>query len=85
MTENRQNVQDLFLNHIRKNKVPTTVFLVNGVKLQGIITWFDNFSVLLHRDGFAQLVYKHAISTVMPSQPVQILEGIESSGEQTQD
>ena len=69
-----QNLQDVFLNHIRKNKSPVTVFLVNGVKLQGVITWFDNFSVLLRRDGHAQLVYKHAISTVMPAQPVQLFE-----------
>ena len=61
--EKSQNVQDVFLNHVRKNKTPVTVFLVNGVKLQGIITWFDNFSVLLRRDGHTQLVYKHAIST----------------------
>ena len=61
-----QNVQDVFLNHVRRAKTPVTVFLVNGVKLQGIITWFDNFSVLLRRDGHTQLVYKHAISTVMP-------------------
>ena len=73
--EKSQNVQDVFLNHIRKNKVPVTVFLVNGVKLQGIITWFDNFSVLLRRDAHSQLVYKHAISTVMPSTPVQLFEG----------
>ena len=59
---------------MRKNKNPVTVFLVNGVKLQGIITWFDNFSVLLRRDGHTQLVYKHAISTVMPSGPVQLFE-----------
>ena len=68
-------MQDVFLNHIRKNKTPVTVFLVNGVKLQGIITWFDNFSVLLRRDAHSQLVYKHAISTVMPSVPVQLFEG----------
>ena len=73
-SENSQNVQDVFLNHIRKNKTPVTVFLVNGVKLQGIITWFDNFSVLLRRDGHTQLVYKHAISTVMPSVPIQLFE-----------
>ncbi len=72
--EKSQNVQDVFLNHIRKNKVPVTVFLVNGVKLQGIITWFDNFSVLLRRDAHSQLVYKHAISTVMPTVPVQLFE-----------
>ncbi len=69
-----QNVQDVFLNYIRKNKTPVTVFLVNGVKLQGIVTWFDNFSVLLRRDGHTQLVYKHAISTIMPSTPVQLFE-----------
>jgi host factor-I protein len=72
--EKPQNVQDVFLNFIRKNKTPVTVFLVNGVKLQGIVTWFDNFSVLLRRDGHTQLVYKHAISTIMPSTPVQLFE-----------
>jgi len=73
-SEKTQNVQDVFLNNVRKSKTPVTVFLVNGVKLQGIITWFDNFSVLLRRDGHTQLVYKHAISTVMPSAPVQLFE-----------
>ena len=72
--EKSQNVQDVFLNHVRKNKVPDTIFLVNAVKLQGIITWFDNFSVLLRRDAHSQLVYKHAISTVMPTVPVQLFE-----------
>jgi host factor-I protein len=72
--EKSQNVQDVFLNHIRKNKVPVTIFLVNGVKLQGIITWFDNFCVLLRRDSHSQLVYKHAISTVMPATPVNLFE-----------
>lgn len=72
--EKQQNLQDAFLNHIRKNKVPVTIFLVNGVKLQGVITWFDNFCVLLRRDGQSQLVYKHAISTVMPSQPISLYE-----------
>jgi host factor-I protein len=72
--EKSQNVQDVFLNHVRKNKTPVTVFLVNGVKLQGIITWFDNFCVLLRRDAHSQLVYKHAISTVMPGQPIQLFE-----------
>lgn len=79
--EKSQNVQDVFLNHIRKNKVPVTVFLVNGVKLQGIITWFDNFSVLLRRDAHSQLVYKHAISTVMPAAPVQLFEGAKEEAE----
>jgi len=74
--EKSQNVQDVFLNHVRKNKTPVTVFLVNGVKLQGIITWFDNFSVLLRRDGHTQLVYKHAISTVMPGAPIQLFDPV---------
>lgn len=65
-----QNLQDQFLNLLRKNKTPVTMFLVKGVKLQGIVTWFDNFSILLRRDGQSQLVYKHAISTIMPSMPV---------------
>ena len=73
-SEKSQNVQNVFLNHIRKQKTPVTIFLVNGVKLQGIVTWFDNFSVLLRRDGHTQLVYKHAISTVMPSVPIQLFE-----------
>ena len=73
--EKSQSVQDVFLNNIRKSKMPVTVFLVNGVKLQGIITWFDNFSVLLRRDAHSQLVYKHAISTIMPAGPLQLFEG----------
>ncbi|MDF2368739.1 RNA chaperone Hfq [Sneathiella sp.] len=72
--EKSQNVQDVFLNKVRKDKVPVTVFLVNGVKLQGSISWFDNFSVLLRRDGHEQLVYKHAISTVMPAGPIQLFD-----------
>lgn len=67
-----QNIQDVFLNQIRRSKVSVTVFLVNGVKLQGVISGFDNFSILLRRDTHAQLVYKHAISTIMPATPVQI-------------
>jgi len=73
-SEKPQNVQDVFLNYIRKHKTPVTVFLVNGVKLQGIVTWFDNFSVLLRRDGHTQLVYKHAISTIMPSTTIQLFD-----------
>lgn len=70
MADKNNGLQDLFLNSLRKTKTPVTMFLVKGVKLQGIITWFDNFSVLLRRDGQAQLVYKHAISTVMPSDSI---------------
>jgi host factor-I protein len=78
-----QNLQDTFLNHVRKNKTPLTIFLVNGVKLQGVVTWFDNFCVLLRRDGHSQLVYKHAISTIMPGHPIQLFEAAEEqqSGE----
>ena len=72
MADKSNNLQDIFLNHLRKTKTPVTMFLVKGVKLQGIITWFDNFSVLLRRDGQSQLVYKHAISTVMPAQPLEL-------------
>lgn len=67
-----QNLQDAFLNLLRKNKMPVTMFLVKGVKLQGIVTWFDNFSILLRRDGQSQLVYKHAISTIMPSAQIPV-------------
>ena len=77
-SDKNQNLQDVFLNSVRKQKMPVTVFLVNGVKLQGIITWFDNFCVLLRRDAHSQLVYKHAISTAMPSQPLQLFEGGET-------
>ena len=71
MSEERsQNVQEVILNAIRKEKVPVTVFLINGVKLQGIVTWFDNFSLLLKREAHVQLVYKHAISTIMPTEPI---------------
>jgi len=71
-SEKSLNVQDVFLNTVRKENVPVTVFLVNGVKLQGAISAFDNFCVTLRRDSHEQLVYKHAISTVMPASPIQL-------------
>ena len=74
MAEKTQNLQDVFLNQVRKEKTSVTIFLVNGVKLQGVISWFDNFCVLLRRDGHSQLVYKHAISTVMPAGPISLFE-----------
>jgi host factor-I protein len=77
MSDKKQNLQDTFLNSVRKSKTPLTIFLVNGVKLQGVVSWFDNFCVLLRRDGQSQLVYKHAISTIMPAQPVQLYEPAE--------
>ena len=73
-SDKKQNLQDTFLNSVRRSKTPLTIFLVNGVKLQGVVSWFDNFCVLLRRDGQSQLVYKHAISTIMPAQPVQLYE-----------
>ena len=79
MSSDRQNLQDAFLNQVRKEKNSVTVFLINGVKLQGVITWFDNFCILLRRDGQSQLVYKHAISTIMPSQNVSLYDGEEPS------
>lgn len=81
MSEKNQNLQDAFLNHIRKNKTPITVFLVNGVKLQGIITWFDNFCILLRRDSSVQLVYKHAISTIMPGGPISLFDADEAENQ----
>ena len=74
MSEKNQNVQDVFLNAIRKEKSSVTVFLENGVKLQGVVTWFDNFSMLLRRETHAQLIYKHAISTIMPSGPLKLFD-----------
>ena len=79
MASDRQNLQDAFLNQVRKEKNSVTVFLINCVKLQGVITWFDNFCILLRRDGQSQLVYKHAISTIMPSQNVSLYDGEEPS------
>jgi host factor-I protein len=81
MADKQTSLQDLFLNTLRRSKVPVTMFLVKGVKLQGIVTWFDNFSVLLRRDGQSQLIYKHAISTIMPSGPVDLAAMLESAGD----
>jgi host factor-I protein len=78
--ERAPSLQDTFLNYVIKHKTPLTIFLVNGVKLQGIVTWFDNFCVLLRRDGHSQLVYKHAISTIMPGGPIQLLDGDQNGG-----
>ena len=78
MASDKQNLQDSFLNQIRKSKISVTIFLINGVKLQGAITWFDNFCLLLRREGQSQLVYKHAISTIMPSSSVSMYEGEDS-------
>ncbi len=84
-----QNVQDVFLNHVRKNKTAVTVFLASGVKLQGVITSFDNFTLLLRRDAHSQLVFKHSVSTIMPATPIQLYdpkeEGEEDNTEDAED
>ena len=81
MSEKSQNLQDVFLNTVRKEKHTVTVFLMNGVKLQGIITWFDNFSMLLRREGQVQLIYKHAISTIMPTGPLSLHDDKDEAAE----
>lgn len=85
MSDKSHSVQDIFLNTIRKDKATVTVFLVNGVKLQGVVTWFDNFSILLRRDSHVQLVYKHAISTIMPGGPLSLYDGEGDSSEGTKE
>lgn len=80
MADRQPNLQDVFLNTVRKQKASLTIFLVNGVKLTGVITSFDNFCVLLRREGSSQLVYKHAISTIMPAQPIQMFEEESADG-----
>ena len=74
MADKALSLQDQFLNSIRRSKTPATIFLVKGVKLQGIVTWYDAFSLLLRREGNSQLVYKHAISTIMPGAPIQLFD-----------
>ena len=83
MAEKQSSLQDLFLNALRRSKTPVTMFLVKGVKLQGIVTWFDNFSVLLRRDGQSQLIYKHAISTIMPAAQVDLNPIVAAAAEQS--
>ena len=74
MPDKPLSLQDQFLNSVRRSKTPVTIFLMKGVKLQGVITWFDNFCLLLRRDAQSQLVYKHAISTIMPGAPIQLFD-----------
>jgi host factor-I protein len=80
--EHNSVLQDTFLNQARQQKISVTIFLVNGVKLQGMITWFDTYCILLKRDHLSQLVFKHAISTVMPMAPIVIPHGGDQGGEQ---
>ncbi|MBL6769193.1 MAG: RNA chaperone Hfq [Alphaproteobacteria bacterium] len=78
-----QNLQDVFLNTARRQHISVTLFLVNGVKLQGLITWFDNYSILLKRDGHIQLIYKHAVSTIMPATAIDLQEQLPDDTEKS--
>ncbi len=80
--EKKQALQDKFLNAIRKEKIFSTIYLVNGVKLLGVVTWFDNFCLLLSRDNVSQLVYKHTISTIMPSKSIRLFDPEGKTGEE---
>jgi host factor-I protein len=72
--ERTLSLQDTFLNHLRENKVPVLMFLVNGVRLQGYVRRFDTFTVELARGDSSQIVYKHAISAINPEEPIQLLD-----------
>tara|TARA_B100000674_G_C37362374_1_gene699181 strand:- start:14 stop:265 length:252 start_codon:yes stop_codon:yes gene_type:complete len=82
--EKSQNLQDIFLNNARRQRISVTVFLLNGVKLQGFITWFDNYSILLKRDGHIQLIYKHAVSTIMPATAIDLQEQLSPESDNNQ-
>ena len=73
MSKGQINLQDAFLNQVRKEKVLVTIYLINGFQIKGIIKGFDNFTVIVELDGRQQLVYKHAISTVAPLKPIGII------------
>ena len=72
MADNRYNLQDAFLNQARREKIPTTMFLINGFQLRGTVTGYDSFTVVLETDGKQQMIYKHAISTIVPSRTLDI-------------
>lgn len=69
-----QNLQDGFLNRVRQEKVPVTMFLMNGFQMRGVVRGFDSFVVILETDGKQQMIYKHAISTVSPSRQIELRE-----------
>lgn len=76
------NLQDVFLNQVRKEKVPVTVFLTNGFQFKGVIKGFDGFTIILESDSKQNLVYKHAVSTIVPIRPVSVLDAAEKEDEQ---
>lgn len=81
MGKSQVNLQDIFLNQMRKEKIPVTMYLVNGARISGTIKGFDNFVILMKQEN-QQLVYKHAVSTIIPEKPVELLEGLEGKKEQ---
>jgi host factor-I protein len=83
MGKSQVNLQDIFLNQMRKEKIPVTMYLVNGARITGTIKGFDNFVILLKHEN-QQLVYKHAVSTIIPDKPVELLEQIETRKEAEQ-
>ena len=74
MSEKIINIQDAFLNYMRKNKTPVTVFLLNGVKLTGTVSCFDHTSIVMKREGYTQMIYKHAISTFSPHGAISVFD-----------
>lgn len=73
MTNKQMNLQDIFLNQVRRDKIAVTIFLTNGFQIRGMVRGFDSFTVVIDTDGKQQLVYKHAISTIIPTKPVNIM------------
>ncbi len=80
MGKSQVNLQDIFLNQMRKEKIQVTMYLVNGARISGTIKGFDNFVILMKQEN-QQLVYKHAISTIIPERPIELLEGAETKKE----
>ena len=76
------NLQDIFLNQARKEKMPVTIFLTNGFQFRGVVQGFDNFTIVLDSDGKQNLVYKHAVSTIVPSRPIAMSDFIEKNSEE---
>jgi len=76
MSKGQINLQDWFLNQLRKENIPVTIYLVNGFQLKGVIRAFDNFTVVVDADGRQQMVYKHAISTIMPQRPLNLAQAL---------
>ncbi|HCQ91513.1 MULTISPECIES: RNA chaperone Hfq [unclassified Clostridium] len=81
MSKSTNNLQDIFLNGARKNKVPVTIHLTNGFQIKGNVTGFDSFTVILYSDGKQMLIYKHAISTITPLRPILFNSSNENSNE----